>query len=194
MSCDTRQRLLESAFARLYRHGFRNVAIDQILSDVGISKTAFYKHFESKDDLLLAALEHHQRHMEEEFRRIVRQRGGNSPVKQLQALFDAVETYTEAPDFRGCIFVNVAVEFPSPHEPAHRLAAASKRAIEQIVGEIAAQAGAADPQALAEELCLIMEGAYVTRHVTGNERTTAIARRLGERAIAAHLPAEAHSG
>jgi AcrR family transcriptional regulator len=51
---------MKTAFERLYNDGFRNVAIDRILADVGISKTAFYKHFESKDDLLLAALEHQQ--------------------------------------------------------------------------------------------------------------------------------------
>jgi AcrR family transcriptional regulator len=54
-----RLRLIEAAVRRFYRDGFRSVGIDQVYSDVGISKTAFYKHFESKDDLMLAALEMH---------------------------------------------------------------------------------------------------------------------------------------
>ena len=57
MKTPTRQRLIEAVVRRFYRDGFRNVGIDQILSDVGISKTAFYKHFECKEDLMLAALE-----------------------------------------------------------------------------------------------------------------------------------------
>ena len=57
MKTPTRQRLVEAATRRFYRDGFRSVGIDQILSDVGISKTAFYKHFESKEDLMLGALE-----------------------------------------------------------------------------------------------------------------------------------------
>src|SRR6266576_3100662 len=57
MTTPTRQRLTEAAARRFYRDGFRNVGIDQVLADVGISKTAFYKHFESKDDLLLAAVD-----------------------------------------------------------------------------------------------------------------------------------------
>jgi AcrR family transcriptional regulator len=178
---------MEAAFQRLYDEGFRNVAIDQILADVGISKTAFYKHFESKDDLLLAALEHHHHHMEDKFRAIVRHRGGNSPTGQLWALFDAVQNITESERFHGCVFVNVAIEFPLPHEPAHVVAVKSKEAIQRIVEELAGQAGAADPKALAEELCMIMEGAYVTRHVSCNPQTIAIARRLAERAIAAHV-------
>jgi len=186
---DTRKRLMQAAFQRLYRDGFRNVAIDQILGDVGISKTAFYKHFESKDDLLLAALQEHHRHMEDDFRAIMRQRGGEVPSRQLLALFDAVENILETEHFHGCVFVNVAIEFPLPHEPAHQVAASSKAAVERVVTEVAAQAGAADPAALAQELCLIMEGAYVTKHVSGNPATISIARRLAERALAAHLPA-----
>jgi len=185
---DTRQRLMEAAFQRLYRDGFRNVAIDQILADVGISKTAFYKHFESKDDLLLAALENHRRNFEKDLRQTLRSRGGDSPERQLRALFDAVESITESDWFRGCVFVNVAIEFPLLHEPAHQVAAQSKAAIEEVVKEIAASAGAANPESLAQELCLIMEGAYVTKHVTGSAATMAIARRLAERALAAHLP------
>jgi len=86
---------MKAAFARLYAEGFRNVAIDHILADVGISKTAFYKHFESKDELLLAALEQQQRELEEAFRQTVAQRGGDSPAGQLRALFDAVQSITD---------------------------------------------------------------------------------------------------
>ena len=190
MPSDTRQRLMKTAFERLYNDGFRNVAIDRILADVGISKTAFYKHFESKDDLLLAALEHQQGQLVEDFRAIIRRRGGDSPAGQLRALFDAVENIIESKDFHGCVFVNVSIEFPLPHDPAHIIAVRTKEAIQRAVCEIAAAAGAAKPDELAEELCLIMEGAYVTRHVTGNPQTISIARRLAEQALSAHLPAQ----
>jgi hypothetical protein len=134
-------------------------------------------------------LENHRQNFEKDLRQTIRNRGGDSPAAQLRALFEHVQSITESDWFRGCVFVNVAIEFPLPHEPAHQIAAQSKAAIEQVVREIAAQAQAADPEALAQELCLIMEGAYVTRHVTGNAATIAIARRLAERALAAHLPA-----
>src|SRR4029079_3960208 len=65
MTTPTRQRLVEAAVRRFYRDGFRNVGIDQVLADVGISKTAFYKHFESKEDLMLAALDNHNRWLQE---------------------------------------------------------------------------------------------------------------------------------
>ena len=147
------------------------VGLDQILAEVGISKTAFYKHFESKEDLVLAALADHDREMQETFRQMVRERGGPTALGQLAVVMDVVEHFVESEDFQGCIFVNVAMEFPLPHEPAHVAAAQSKRAIEEIVYELAVEAGAADPRALAKELCLIMEGAYVTRQVTGDRET-----------------------
>jgi AcrR family transcriptional regulator len=188
LASDTRQRLMDAAFTRFYRDGFRNVGIDQILAEVGISKTAFYKHFESKEDLMVAALEHQHQKLESDFRRLIREVGGESPLAQLHALFDAVENILESERFQGCVFVNASIEFPLPHEPAHVAAAKSKAAIEWLVRETAQRAGADDPAALAQELTLIMEGAYVTRHVSGNPATINIARRLGERAIATHIP------
>jgi AcrR family transcriptional regulator len=188
---ETRQKLMQAAFTRFYRDGFRNVGIDQVLADVGISKTAFYKHFESKEDLMVAALEAHHLKMEQDFLELIRTRGGDSPLAQLRALFDAVDYILESEQFRGCVFVNASIEFPLPHEPAHVAAAKSKAAFERIVREIAERAGADDPAALAQELMLIMEGAYVTRHVTGKPETIHIARRLGERAIAARVPSSA---
>src|SRR5262249_5511693 len=168
MPSATRRRLTEAAARRFYRDGFRNVGLEQVLADVGISKTAFYKHFECKEDLVLAALELKGSWLRDTFREMVRERGGASPLGQLGARFDVVHAIMDADEFQGCIFVNVAMEFPLPHDPAHVAAARHKRTIEEIVADLAARAGAADPGAMARELCLVMEGAYVTRQVTGD--------------------------
>ncbi len=188
MKTPTRQRLIDAAVRRFYRDGFRNVGIDQILSDVGISKTAFYKHFESKEDLMLAALEDQNRWLQVTFRAMICERGGPTPVGQLYALLDVVEHVVESDSFQGCIFVNVAMEFPLAHEPAHVAAAQNKQAIEDIVHSIAVEAEAFEPRSLAKELCLIIEGAYVTRHVTGNKQTVEIARRVADLVIASGCP------
>src|SRR4029077_10184237 len=92
MQTPTRQRLIESAVRRFYRDGFRNVGIDQILTDVGISKTAFYKHFDCKDDLMLAALEAQNVWLQNTFRDMICERGGESAIGQLRAVLDVVET------------------------------------------------------------------------------------------------------
>jgi len=180
----TRTRLIEVAVRRFYRDGFRNVGIDQVYAEVGISKTAFYKHFESKDDLMLAALEMQNGWLQETFRTMIRERGGPTAIGQLHAMLDVVEHIIESDDYQGCIFVNTAMEFPLLHDPAHVAASQNKKSIEDFILTLAQEAAADDPHALAQELCLIMEGAYVTRQVTGNKDTVNIARRVARLVIA----------
>jgi AcrR family transcriptional regulator len=188
MPTRTRQRLVEAAIRRFYRDGFRNVAIDQVLADVGISKTAFYKHFECKEDLLLAAMETQNRWLQETFRTMVRGRA-ETALGQLHAAFDVVEHIIASDDFQGCFFVNVVMEFPLQHEPAHVLASQSKQAIEELMHELSHEAGAGDPRGLAQELCLLMEGAYVTRQVTGDKKAVDTARRIARLLIDSRCPA-----
>jgi len=179
----TRQRLIESASRRFYRDGFREVGLDQILGDVGISKTAFYKHFESKDDLMLAAMREQDRWVRDHFETTVAQRGGADPRKRLLALFDVVEQICRGQDFRGCFFINVAMEFPLHHDPAHVAAVENKRAMHSIVARLAAEAGADEPDRLALELMLLMEGTYVTCQMTGDVDSVAMARSAAEALI-----------
>ena len=118
-----------------------------MLADVGISKTAFYKHFESKDDLMLAALELKYRWLQDTFREAIQERGGPTAIGQLWALLDVVDQIISSSEYQGCIFVNASIEFPLLHEPTHVAAAQHKRAIEDIVYELAARADADDPRA-----------------------------------------------
>jgi AcrR family transcriptional regulator len=185
---DTKVRLLDAATRRFYRDGFRNTGLDAILTDVGISKTAFYKHFESKDALMAGVLEEHDAFVQRQFREIVKERGGRSAVGQLKAMMDVVHEFISDQDFHGCIFVNAAMEFPLPHDPVHKAALRHKRSIEDFAFELAERAGAKAPAALAEELCMLMEGAYVTRMVTGDPASIAIARRLADQVFDRHLP------
>ena len=187
MATTTKQRLIETAGKRFYRDGFRNVGIDQILGDVGISKTAFYKHFSCKDDLMLAVLAEHDEWFRGAFMEMVRRHGGDDPVRQLFAVMEATEEVIGTDDFHGCIFVNAAMEFPLAHDPAHEAAARNKAAIESIVREIAERAGVKDAAGLAQELCLIVEGAYVTFQVTGKKESAAIAKRVAARVIEKHV-------
>ena len=188
MIASTRHRLTEAAARRFYRDGFRNVGIDQVLADVGISKTAFYKHFESKDDLMLAALDWKFRWLQDTIQEAIRERGDPTPVGQLWALLDVIDQIISSSEFQGCIFVNASFEFPLPHEPIHVAAVAHKRAIEEMIRELVARAGADDPAGMARQLCLVMEGAYITRQLTGDLRTFEAVRQIADFIIAAHLP------
>jgi AcrR family transcriptional regulator len=188
MAVRTRQRLIDAAKRRFYRDGFRNVGIDAILTEVGISKAAFYKHFESKDDLMVAVLDDVDRFLQQQFREMVRQRGGRSAEGQLRAILDVVQQVIESEDFHGCIFVNAAIEFPLPNDPAHKAAVRHKRGLEDFYYELGERAAVADPAGLAQELGMIIEGAYITRAVTGESASMGIARRLVDQMFHRHLP------
>ncbi|MHC5210671.1 MAG: TetR/AcrR family transcriptional regulator [Planctomycetota bacterium] len=187
MAGDTRGQLIDCALRLFYREGFRNVGLDAVLAEVGIGKTAFYKHFESKDALMLAALEAQHARLEATLREMLRKEGGRAARDQLRAMFDVVEQIADSEDFQGCIFINVAMEFPRAHDPAHQAAVRNKQAVEDLVHEIAERAGAAAPELLAKELCMIMDGAYVGHMLERDAEKMHTARRLAERAIAAHL-------
>lgn len=188
MRPSSRDRIMKIAHDLFYEHGFHTVGIDQIVSEAGVTKTTFYNHFESKEELMLDVLRWHDKWWRDQFRALLRHHAGDAPRDQLLAIPDAIEQTISAPGFNGCIFVNVAVQFPLPHDPAHALAAEHKAKMEDLYRELAGYAGASDPVALAAELAMMTEGAYVTRQVTHDPRTADIFRRLVERTIEQHLP------
>lgn len=187
MPTATRDRLMKTAHDLFYREGFRNVGLDRILADVGVTKTTFYNHFETKEDLVLAVLQWHDHWWRDEFVRLLRRLGGDSPRGQLLALPDALAEMLRSDTFNGCFFINVAVEFPLPHDPAHQAASRHKHAMEEIIRQLAGYAGAADPLALAQELSLLLEGAYVTLQISRRESTTEVVRRILNLCLDRHL-------
>jgi AcrR family transcriptional regulator len=184
----TRERLVGAAGDLFYRDGFHAVGLDRLLDTVGVTKTTFYNHFESKEQLILEVLKHHDRWWRESFQQMLRDIGGDEPAGQLRAVPDALEALFRTDSFNGCIFVNVSVEFPLPHDPIHQAAMEHKHMMEMILRDLALRARARDPVALAEQLSMIMEGAYVTRQVTRNDRTAEIARRTADALFEQHLP------
>ena len=113
MATSTRERLVKTAHGLFYRDGFHTVGLDRILDEVGVTKTTFYNHFESKDDLILAVLE--QRHEVESLTvgGLFEKLGGDNPRAKLYAIFDVFDAWFHLPNFRGCIFMTAAAEFPS---------------------------------------------------------------------------------
>ena len=180
---------MKKAHDLFYRKGFHAVGLDHILSEVGVTKTTFYNHFESKDDLVAEALTFHDRWWRDEFARMLREHGGDRPRDQLLAVFDALDHFFANEEYNGCFFINVAVQFPNPRDPAHIAAGEHKNAMVEIIRELAGYAGATDPACFAEEFAMVMEGAYVTAQITRSAPTAQIGRRLARMLVERHIPA-----
>lgn len=188
MATSARDRIIHSAHDLFYKIGFHAVGVDMILADVGVTKTTFYNHFESKDDLVHEVLNWHDCWWRNTFVQMLRQHGGDTPRGQLLAVFDAITEIFKSEEFNGCFFINVAVQFPQHHDPAHQAAVTHKSAMEDIIRELAGYAGADDPLSFAQELSLIMEGSYVTRQVTGKVEAADIAKRIATMVVDKHIP------
>jgi AcrR family transcriptional regulator len=189
---DTRQRLIDAGFELFSRNGFAAVGLDSVLRQVGVSKQTFYNHFESRDELVLHVLKYRDEWEMKVWRERLLRVAGECPRARLEALFDVLDAYFNDPEFRGCIFITAAAEFVNPADPAHQAAAAHVCALQQFIEDLATAAGASDPQFLAEQLTLLIEGAIVMRHVTGNDRAAEIARRNARILLERHLPDSAN--
>jgi AcrR family transcriptional regulator len=161
-----RQRLLETAARLFYLRGFRAIGVDTLIATSGVAKMSLYRHFASKDELIVAYLEAANRDFWQWFEQAIAPHAG-SPRRQLHVLFEAVGALASAQTCHGCTFQGAAAEFPDLPHPAHQVALAHKQCVLARLRDLAAQAGAHDPTALAEALLLLMDGAFVARRMFG---------------------------
>jgi AcrR family transcriptional regulator len=159
--------LIETATDLFHQHGIHAVGLDAILTRVGVTKTTFYNHFESKDALAIAVLRARDEFETREWLGIMRTRGQGDPRQEILALFDLLEEWLASPDFRGCMFMKAASEYPSPNDPVHKAAMVHGQTLFREILQRAQRGGAADPQGLASQLMLIVTGAILSRTTRG---------------------------
>lgn len=179
---NTRDKILRVAINLFYFHGFHAVGIDHIINEVGVTKTTFYNHFESKDELVLESVRLRDQWEREVWMRMIRERS-DDPRGQLLAAFDVLHEWFNHKDFGGCLFINAAAQYPSPNDPVHQIAADHKLAFEQFFIETADAAGARDPEELGKQLNMIVEGAINYRHITGSDDAAKLCKSMVERLL-----------
>ena len=186
-----RDRLVATAIDLFYTHGFNAIGIDRVIAAAGVTKTTFYKHFEGKDDLMLEAVRTRDAWESQAWARAVdRAAPGGDARAKLLALFDVLDEWFNAPDFRGCLFLNTAAEFPNPNDPIHQAAATYKRHNRDAWRDLALAAGtnAADAEAFADLYAIVVEGTLVLRQVHGRNDAAVVARRAAEDLVNRFLP------
>lgn len=184
-----RDRLVVKAIELFYRHGFQAVGLDRVIREAGVSKTTFYKHFECKDDLVVAAICMRDEWERRAWDNAARKLAGDDPRQRLLAIFDVMDAWFNDPQFGGCMFINAAAEFPNPNEPAHQAAVAHKQRSREDVRDLARAAGLADPETFADEYTLLFEGALIMRQTLGRNDAARLARGAVERLIERSIPA-----
>lgn len=187
---DTRERILHAALDLFYEHGIHAIGLDRVLAEVGLTKTTFYNHFPSKDDLVLEVVKLRDEWELACFKKEVIERGEYDPKGMLLAMFDALDSWFNDPDYRGCLFISACAEFPSHRHPVHRAAAGHYLKAEADIAGMAKAAGVADPEAFARRWVVLLEGALTYRMVTGEDDAARLARPVAEALLERSLAGE----
>ncbi|WP_051013613.1 TetR/AcrR family transcriptional regulator [Pararhodospirillum photometricum] len=159
-----RERLVETALRLFFRDGFHATGVDRILAEAGVAKMTLYRHFRSKDDLILAAMERYRNEIAGWLDSIFDLAGASSEERIL-ALFDRLhDWYTGRAlpglPFRGCLLVNASIEFAHPSHPVHKAAAAHVASLEGVIDTAVRAAGLSED--LTERLGLVVIGSLVS--------------------------------
>jgi AcrR family transcriptional regulator len=180
-----RARLLAVASELFYRHGIRAVGVEAIAEAAGTNKMTLYRHFPSKDELVAECLRQVARQGAERWKGHEKAHPGD-PRAQIQAWLAEVAGIFADRNHRGCALANAAIELPDKTHPARRVVEEFKLAQRIHLAHLCRSAGLKDPEALAGELYLLVEGARVVAQSVGADGLGARLTRMGETLIAAH--------
>ena len=121
-----RERILEAAADLFYAQGIRAVSADKIIAKVGITKVTFYRHFHTKDDLVVAYLERRAQ-WERGAVEAARQAAGDDVLEVFRMIAEGIGAETCSPGFRGCPFINAAAEYADPEHPVRQVVDTHRR-------------------------------------------------------------------
>ena len=180
-----RERILAVAADLFYRHGIRAIGVEAIAEAAGTNKMTLYRHFTSKDELVAEYLRRLAEKASASWDRLAAEHPGN-PRAQLRGWLENMAAHVGSDDQRGCALANAAVELPEKDHPARRVIEAFKTGQRQRIIDLCAAAELAQPEMLADELFLLLEGARVTAQSIGRDGLGDRLIRMGEAMIAAH--------
>lgn len=175
---DARERLVSAAYELFSQRGVQAVGIDAIIARSGVARQTMYRHFGSKQALVLAFLERREERWTRDWLESEVARRASDPRERLLAIFDVFDRWFRAPDFEGCSFINVLLEHPNGGHPIHRAAAAYLAGIREFIEDLARQAGIRDAEDFAREWHILMKGSIVAG-AEGDTQAAARARELG---------------
>jgi AcrR family transcriptional regulator len=184
----TRDRILDVAGQLFYEHGVHAVGLQQVIDELGCGKNLLYREFPSKDDLVVAWLEQCRDHSLARLETVAA-RHPDDPARQLVAHVQDAADGVESPGARGCALRNTHTEFPDPDHPAHQLAVRHVAAVRTRLQDLARQAGAREPEVLADRIMLVIDGVIANGALLGRQGAAAAAVELAEEVVRSSVPA-----
>ncbi len=181
---DVRQRILATASTLFYERGVRAVGVDLVVEQSGVAKTSLYRHFRTKDDLVVAFLEREDVSFWSQWDE-VSARHADDPVAELEAHLRWVAKRLARANYRGCPQINVAAEFAEAEHPARGVSRQHMQALRRRLTELARALGAARPAELGVQLGLLVNGAFVSSSMIAPDEATRVLLASGRALLAA---------
>ncbi|MDV8149589.1 helix-turn-helix domain-containing protein [Arthrobacter sp. B10-11] len=179
---DARQRIVDTAYELFARRGIRDVGVNELISRAGVAKATFYRHFSSKDELVLAFLEQRDRQWTVDLIVADARRRGGTPAEQLLAIFDVFGDWFRRDDFEACSFINILLEMGANH-PLGRASIDYLARIRGHVQQLAEEAGLRDTEDFSRSWHILMKGSIISAaegDADAAKRAQAMARTLIE--------------
>ncbi len=174
-----RDQLIQTAVELFAKNGIHATGVDSIAEQSGVTKKTLYAYFRTKEELVLAVLRHYDGMARKEIIRKV-ERGRRTPRAKLLAIFDVAQDWFQQSNFYGCLFINTIGEYSDKDTPIRQICKDYKKLVKGYILSLCEQSGVDNPQALAEELSLLLEGATVTAQVSQNPKAAKIAQRAAK--------------
>jgi len=180
-----RERILAAACELFYRHGIRAVGVEAIAEAAGTNKMTLYRHFASKDELVAEYLRYLAAQADGLWAELAAAHPGNAQA-QLGAWLKAMAKHVADLNERGCALANAAIELPDKDHPARQVIERFKVAQRDRLAALCRAAKLSEPELLADDLFLLLEGARVSAQSVGPEGPSARLLRMGDVMIASH--------
>lgn len=158
-----RERILRAAYELFSRRGIRAVGVDEVIERSSVAKATLYRHFRTKNDLVIAFLERRQQVWTRDMVRDESERRGSTPDEQLLAMFDVLDEWIHSDDFDRCTFINVLLEM-GPDHPVSRAAIDCLEELRGIVKERAEKAGLHRTEEFALSWHILMKGSIIAAY------------------------------
>ena len=175
---DARTRILDAAYGLFSRRGIRGVGINAIISQSGVARMTLYRHFASKEALVLAYLERREEQWTRHWLQAEVQRRAADPRERLLAIFDVFDEWLHQTGFEGCSFINVMLETADDRDSIYRASIAYLAGIRGFLEQLARDAAIADGEAFARKWHILMKGSIVAAG-EGDRDAAKRARQMG---------------
>jgi AcrR family transcriptional regulator len=157
-----RERLVRAASRLFYYEGVRAIGVERLIAEAGVTKATFYRHFASKDDLVVAYLLTKDAYYKEVAEPLA---AGHPPAEAIDLIFEAIAEHARERGFRGSPFMNAAAEYPDADHPVRGLVTSHRNWIRTLLQDLLTRLGHADPESAAGALLMLYDGAMAAGYL-----------------------------